>query len=389
MRKIITGQFSDSIPPIMDGVGRVAQNYFYYLNKSHGHSYLIGPQVPDFNEDKESIIRYKSMEIPFFSPYRIGFPLLGDFRGNLESINFDIIHSHSPFTAGKEALRLANLKNIPIVTTFHSKYKDDFLRALKSQKISEQLVHHIIHYYEEVDAVWVPNEPTKETLISYGFKGKIEIARNGTEMKPLDEHTLGTMKKTGRAKHGYKEDEIILLYVGQLRKEKNLLLLIEGLSQLIARNIPIKALFVGTGPDEDELKRIVKKKDLQGYISFPGLIRDRDELQTYYALSNLFIFPSLYDNQSVSMREAAACAVPSLCVKGASTAEGIDDGENGFLIENSVSSFVKKIEYLMNNISLIQEAGKHAQKTIYESYETIVEEVYHRYMEIIDAKKRK
>jgi len=71
------------------------------------------------------------------------------------------------------------------------------------------------------------------------------------------------------------------------------------------------------------------------------------------------------------------------------TAQGIDDGKNGFLIENSVTSFVKKIEFLMNNTPLIKEAGKHAQKTIYESYETIVEEVYHRYIEIIDAKKRK
>ena len=387
MRKIITGQFSDAIPPIMDGVGRVAQNYFLYLNASYGDSYLIGPHVPHFEDDKNSIIRYKSMGIPFFSPYRIGFPLLGEFRGDLESINFDIIHSHSPFTAGKEALRIARKKHIPIVTTFHSKYKDDFLRALKSQKISEKLIAHIIHYYEEVDAVWVPNEPTKETLRSYGFKGNIEIARNGTEMKPLDAATMSTLRKRGRNTHSYSEDEIILLYVGQLRKEKNLLLLLDSITVLVKEKIPLKAIFVGSGPDEEELQRIVKKRGLSEYVSFPGLIRDREVLKSYYAMSDIFMFPSLYDNQSVSMKEAAACSIPSICVKGASTAQEIEDGVNGFLIENSSSSFTDKVTYLFSHHDEIKRAGQRAQKTIYESYETIVDEVYERYIKIIDMKK--
>lgn len=388
MKNITTGQFSDSIPPIMDGVGRVAQNYFYYLNKTYGPSYLIGPDVPEMKEDEESIIRYKSMEIPFLSPYRIGFPVLGEFRGHLESIDFDIIHSHSPFTAGKEALRIARKKNIPIVSTFHSKYKDDFARVLKSQKISEKLVHHVIKYYEEVDAVWVPNEPTRETLISYGFHGNIEIARNGTEMKPLDEITRHAMRTKSRIRYGYKEDEIILLYVGQLRKEKNLMLSLQTIVELINKKLPIKAIFVGQGPDENELKRVVKKHELQHSITFPGLIKEREALRNYYAMSDLFIFPSLYDNMSVSMREAAACRVPSMCVKGASTASGIIDGVNGFLIENSTSSFVQKVKELVTHPHLLKSAGVKAQETIYESYETIVDEVYNRYIKIIENKKK-
>ncbi len=372
----------------MDGVGRVATNYFYYLNKSYGPSYLIGPDVPECREDDDSVIRYKSMTLPFLEPYRVGFPVIGNFRGQLESIKFDIIHSHSPFTAGKEALRLARMRNIPIVSTFHSKYKDDFMRVLKSQKISDKLVHHVIKYYYEVDAVWVPNEPTRDTLISYGFDGEIEIAKNGSEMKRLDEKTKNEIKEHSRRKNNYRTDEIILLYVGQLRKEKNLMLSLQTIIELVNKKLPIKAIFVGEGPDEDEFKRFVKKHNKQEYISFPGLIRDREVLKNYYAMSDLFIFPSLYDNMSVSMREAAACRVPSVCVKGASTAVEIVDGVNGFLIENSVSSFVQKIEYLVKRQQEIEKAGLEGQSSIYTSYETIVDEVYNRYIKIIENKKK-
>ncbi len=389
MKPIITGQFSEAIPPIMDGVAFVAQNYFHYLNEKYGHSYLIGPEVSDYDYNDPSVIRYKSMLIPTFHPYRVGIPAIGSFRKQLDLINFDLVHTHTPFIAGEEALRIAKRRNIPIVASFHSKYREDFTKALKSKTLAEQVVKYIVHYYEKVDVVWVPNEQTKETLSSYGFKGTIDIARNGSEMIPLDQATHAKMYRELREQRGIDEHEVVLLYVGQLREEKNLYMIVETIEQLIEQKLPIRAFFIGTGRDEQKLKQMVEDKGLGSFITFTGVIRDRELLKSYYSCSDIFTFPSLYDNASLAMREAAACRLPTIAIERASTAQGIIDGQNGFLIENRVPSFVNKIRYLVENPEIRKRSGHEAQKTIFVSYETIVDEIYERYLKIIHDKKVK
>ncbi|NCB02132.1 MAG: glycosyltransferase [Spirochaetia bacterium] len=389
MKKIITGQFSDAIPPITDGVAFVAQNYYHYLNLKYGSSYLIGPDGPKDADEASSVIRFKSYEIPGFHPYRVGVPLLGTFRSALDSIDFDIIHSHTPFTAGHEAFRIAKRKNIPIIGTFHSKYKDDFAKALKSMTLSEQVVKYVVHYYEKMDQVWVPNEQTKEVLFSYGYQGNVEIVHNGTEMELLDEKSHTFLREKGRKEHGIGDDEILLLYVGQMREEKNLFFLINSIQQMHKEHLPIKVIFIGAGRDEDELKGRVHQKGLDSIFTFTGLIRDRKVLQSYFAMSDLYTFPSLYDNSSLTMKEAATCALPTIVIQGSTTSEGIIDEGNGFLIEHNVSSFVSKVKYLIEHPDIIKKAGLGAKNTLYISYESIVDEVYERYIKIIHDKTKK
>ena len=68
MKKIITGQFSDALYPIMDGVAVVAQNYAYWMNKKYGTGYSIGARIPDFDLDDPLAYRYLSLPIPKAKP---------------------------------------------------------------------------------------------------------------------------------------------------------------------------------------------------------------------------------------------------------------------------------------------------------------------------------
>jgi glycosyltransferase involved in cell wall biosynthesis len=91
----------------------------------------------------------------------------------------------------------------------------------------------------------------------------------------------------------------------------------------------------------------------------------------------------LYDNSPLVLQEAAAFDVPSVVVRNSSSSEGIIDGINGFLVENEVASLTNKIREVMTHHDIIKKAGEGARKTIYHPWETIVEDVYHRYVDLI------
>ena len=389
MKELIVGEFSDSLFPIIDGVGFVAQNYSYWLNEKYGKAYVVGPEAPNYVETDPQIIRFPTIPIPGFAPYRCGVPQLGEFRKRVDEINFDLVHVHSPFISANEALRVSKKKNIPIVATFQSKYRDDFTRIFHSKTIVNSAIKNIIKFYNHVDEVWAPNESTAETLLSYGYKKDVKIIPNGTDMRILSESEIQVRKTEIRNRHQLSKDDVVLLYVGQHRFEKNLRLVIEGLSQLNQKRCNVKALFIGTGPDEKEMKNLVIQYGLQDKVIFVGIIKGRDALQSYYAAADALMFPSMYDTASLTMREAASCAVPSIVVEGSTTAKGVVEGVNGFLIKNSVDSFASKVQYLHSNLPLCRAAGLNAQETIFVPWSKIVDDVYEGYCKLIDEKRMK
>ena len=75
--------------------------------------------------------------------------------------------------------------------------------------------------------------------------------------------------------------------------------------------------FVGVGYAAEEMKALVSERGLDNRVPFVGSVTDRAKLTDYYAASDLFLFPSLYDNAPLVVREAAALHSPAVMAKGA------------------------------------------------------------------------
>jgi glycosyltransferase involved in cell wall biosynthesis len=87
--------------------------------------------------DPFKVIRYHSVPVPKRPPYRFGVPLLDwGYMTEQHQMYPDLVHAHSPFLAGREALRIAKSRNIPLVASFHSKYYDDILQVTNSRFLS-------------------------------------------------------------------------------------------------------------------------------------------------------------------------------------------------------------------------------------------------------------
>ncbi|RKX83325.1 MAG: glycosyltransferase family 4 protein [Spirochaetes bacterium] len=380
----VFGEFSDSFIPIMDGVGMVTRNYAFWLNKKYGRAYVVTVSFPGYKDSKNEpfeILRCPSFTIPKMSPYRMAIPNM-KFKKIISSVPFNIIHSHSPFFTGGIALKIAREKNIPIIATFHSKYRDDFERFLPFKWLRTIAMQKLINYYNAVDHVWVPNKATINTLREYGFRGNIEVMYNGTDLTVPNNQEEYIHK--GQEIMNVTDNDFVLLYIGQHRWEKNLKLMIEALRIVMNKGKQFKLILVGQGYAEKDIKQMVINYKMNKVVSMLGVIRDRDLIKALYSRANLFLFPSLYDTSPLTIREAAAFNKPTIFIKDASAAEGIEDGKNGFLTENNPENYAAKLIYIMEHPKLIKKIGRGAKEFLYRTWEQVSDKVYERYIEIID-----
>ena len=378
------GIFNDNFPPVLDGVGITAQNYAYWLTETGHDVSVITPYAPNMHDVIASapypIHRYISIPIPFRYPYRYGLPYLdASFMRKWKEMNFDIVHAHCPFKTGTLASRISKSQQIPLVATFHSKYRQDFEHNVPCKPIVDWMVKRIINFYEQADEVWIPLPAVEETLREYGYKGHVEVVENGNDFY-ASKSQIAIIRESMRAELGIMPDETMLLFVGQHTWEKNIRFILESLS--LMKDKPFHFFMVGTGYAVHAIRSLIRQLGLSDRVTLLGNIHDRDRLKRIYAAADLFLFPSLYDTCGLVVREAAAMHTPSILLRESTAATAITDGVNGFLTHNDPADFVQQIMYLMNRPDEIKSVGEKASKTISRSWESVIEEVALRYRDL-------
>lgn len=374
------GIFNDSFPPIMDGVSLTAQNYAYWLNKKNQPVCVFTPRTPNYIDVKQyPVYRYTSFPIFGRKPYRLGLPEI-DFslKATIDNIQFGLVHAHCPFSSGNMALQIAKQQKVPLVATFHSKYRENFEKYVHNKYIAKLMVKHIMHFYDKADEVWISQPSVEETIRKYGFKGNVEVVGMGNDYNTNE--PIEPIKKQARYELQIMENEIVFLFVGQLIWEKNIRLIAESLA--LISDLPFKMFFVGTGYAANDLKQMVDELGLSSKVVFTGSISDREILKKYYAAAHLFIFPSTYDTWAIVIHEAAALQTPSVLVRDSTIAGIISDNVDGFLTENTAKSYAKRLHELIVHPETIKLAGWQAAEKLNRSWESVIDEVLDRYQHL-------
>ena len=370
------GLFCDCFPPVMDGVAVCVENYAKWLQRMVGNVKVITPNVPgtDYSKLGYEVLDYFSVPVPKRHPYVTGIAEIDPkFLARIGKLRFKIVHTHCPFATGLAAQRLARLQGIPLVATFHSKYRDDFARVLPDPLV-DGIMKYIIDFYESADLVWVPQESVIEVIREYGYKGPVEVMDNGSDLVADYPEKYFV---DARQALGIKPEEFVMLFVGQHIWEKNPRLVIEGLARM--PDVPFKMFFVGTGYAAEEMKQLVSEKGLDDKVTFTGMLTDREAITRYYAAADLFLFPSLYDNAPLVVREAAALHTPAVMAEGSTAATILKAGENGFLVKSGPAEMEALLRRLVADPERVHRVGVQASKSIVRSWEDCVGEALDRY----------
>ncbi len=383
---------NDSFPPVIDGVANVMMNYADYLIRDHGASVLVGtPRYPDADYRKFAypVIAYPSIDTAALTNgYRTGNPFDGKALDEMAAFSPDLIHSHCPASATVIARLLREKTKAPVIFTYHTKYDIDIRRVLHAKLAAQETIAAMVGNIEACDEVWTVSRGAGESLQALGFRGETRVMHNGVDFRK------GRVPQSAvqEATRGYDlpEGVPVFLYVGRMMTYKNLPLILDALQLLSARGQDFRMVFIGKGPDRELLEGRAKELGLAGTGTgpdkciFTGPVYDRDVLRAWNTRADLFLFPSTFDTNGLVVREAAACGLASVLVKGSCAAEDVTDGRNGFTIQETPEAMAELLGQVCGDPGYLREVGDRAMDELYLSWKDCVAQAYERYQVVLD-----
>ena len=386
-KKIKIAFFVDSYFPMIDGVVMVVDNYARLLsNCADVAVFCPKPRNKNYKDDfRYKVVRSNRIKV-FFLDYDLPIPQLSKkFKTELQDFAPDIIHIHSPFSIGKAGVKYARKHNIPLIATLHSQFKQDLLRSLKSQWLTNHALHKLMKSFNQCDECWAVNEAIRQLYIEdYGLTAPSKVQHNATDIKAITDKDIAT--KRMQELYGIQPNEKLFLFVGRINALKNIYLIVDSLKILKDKGYTFKMLFIGSGQDKENLEQYVQRHSLENNIIIAGRVEDRQDIIYAYARADLFLFPSLYDANSLVQIEAASQKTPTLFVHGSKTSSTVIEDVSGFMAHNDPISYARKIEEIITNQDYLDRVSKGAYEHLYKTWDNVVKDAYKNYLDIIKQK---
>lgn len=378
----------DTFFPMVDGVINVLDNYARGLLKYADVTvFTTTPRDKKYVDDfPYKVVRCAKLELSGLD-YDLPLPSFDNkFMSELNKSKLDIVHIHSPFSIGKVGCQYAKKHKIPCIASNHSQFKQDFYKATKSKALSSFLLLNIMDVFNKCDENWAVNEGVADLFVNeYGLKAPVKVQYNATNHKPVK--NISKSCDIINKKYNIDKNELVFCFVGRLSVLKNILFIVDALKILKDKGLNFKMIFVGTGTDEKKLKEKIKKLNLNDNIILAGKITSKNMMQNIYCRSKLLLFPSVYDTDGLVKYEAACQKTPTVTIKNFYCAGNIKDNQNGFLSDYDVESYANKILEICQNEELYNKVAENAHKTLYKTWDEIIEKVYKEYINHIEQKK--
>lgn len=172
-------------------------------------------------------------------------------------------------------------------------------------------------------------------------------------------------------------DDVVIVSVGELNKNKNNTIVLDAISQI--ENSKIKYCICGVGEEEENLRKQVHDLNLEDRVLFLGY--RKDVIDILFA-SDIFIMSSFREGLSRSIMEAKAAGLICIVSDIRGNRDLIDRSELGFLCNPKDSNaFANAIEKAISNgfsNSNIEDIKKYELKKVVEDISTIYKNEFYR-----------
>lgn len=341
------GIFTDSYKPYTSGVVTSILTFKEELDKLGHETFVFAPSYPGYNEQEENVYRFYSLPAPTNPDYSLAVPVLPGINLLIKKLDLDIIHVHSPFTMGRLGMHYARKHDIPIAFTYHTLY-DQYVHYIPvAQDLAKKIaIKYSINFCNKCDHVIAPSSKVEELLRRHYIKTPVTVIPTGV---PL--HKFTCEDPTWLKKHyNIPEKNKILLFVGRLTKEKNLVFLIDAFKKIKGINPLVSLVLTAQGPLEEELKKHVTALDLslETDVVFTGSVPFNTLVNIYFS-SDIFVFSSMTETQGLVLIEAMAAGLPVVAVRAYGVQDMVDDGINGILTSPDIDEFAGAVCRLLTD----------------------------------------
>lgn len=207
----------------------------------------------------------------------------------------------------------------------------------------------------------------KEVKKIIGQGDKISVIYPGINYSVFDK--LADDLEDKKKQLGLEKNDLIMLSLGRLAKQKNFATIIKLMPSLLFDFPNLKYIIAGAGPEKDNLAELVDNLNLKNNVKFAGQLANDDYNKIiYYKMADLFVsVSSVPEGFGITYLEAQASGLPVVASKIGGSAEAVLDQQTGILVDPDNLSEIKKalVELLSNKnkrISYSQAGRKRVQE---------------------------
>lgn len=273
-----------------------------------------------------------------FSSYEGKLRYIGQYRTYkkwFDEHEYDVVHVH-----GSHAFDLS----IAVQAIADSKYKSAII--VHSHTASGDHV-----FLEKVFAKHLSHAPIVRLSCSkpaaqwmFGSQASYRLIKNGIDAEAF---RYDNVKRSEiRKELGISSSDRVIVHVGRLVPVKNHPFLIDVLLYMLDKGIPVKMVFVGDGPDREQLERRTKELGISDSVLFLG---SRADVPAILSASDAFAMPSYHEGLPLAAVEAQASGLPTLLSANVADEAAFTDLAEFLPIDEGIGPWVKRLNSIFQD----------------------------------------
>jgi glycogen(starch) synthase len=238
----------------------------------------------------------------------------------------DVVHAHD-WLVGQAGVLVQEARELPLVLTVH---------ATESGRVGGVLVTDLSRAVDATERWSVRHADRLIVCSDYmrdevcGLFGRdrecVEVVPNGIDAEGWA--TTDAHRRSMRRRYGTP----LIVYAGRLEAEKGVQTLIDAMPLLRRERPTARAVVIGTGGAEQDLRSLVRRRRLGNVVSFAGFVSD-DDLRATVGAADAAVVPSLYEPFGFVALEAMALGAPLVAARTGGLADIVDEGRTGLLFQ--------------------------------------------------------
>lgn len=196
---------------------------------------------------------------------------------------------------------------------------------------------------------------------------RIAVVPNAVDLDAIDRAASARIAMSLRASLGSRPDDVLLVSVGRLERNKGFHHLIASVADLAAKQTLGSRwllVIVGEGSARSQLERAIASAGVAEHVVLTGRV-DTAALHGWYEAATVFVHPTLYEGSSIATLEAMAHGRPVIATEAGGLPDKVRSGINGWLVPpDDEQALARAMEEAVGNRDRLNEMGARGREIV-------------------------